>query len=177
MPEHPALGLGRSKTILRPHDPRWAAAFETEAATLRSVLVNRPVEVEHIGSTAVPALSAKPILDIAVGYHDASGHAEIQAALEAVEYVFHGDQGEEGGLFFVKGPDSCRTHHLHVVAAGSSQWRSYLAFRDKLRSSKTLRTAYAELKENLTAQFPEDRVSYQDAKSPFIEDALRGSNG
>jgi GrpB-like predicted nucleotidyltransferase (UPF0157 family) len=113
-----------------------------------------PVEVEHIGSTAVPALPAKPIL-------------------ESIEYVFHGDQGEEGGLLFIKGPDSCRTHHLHVVALDSRQWRNYLAFRDGLRSSETLRTAFSELKKSLAAEFPEDRLSYQDAKSPFIEDALR----
>jgi len=173
MPEQPALGLARSRTILQAHDPRWAAVFDAEAETVRSALANTPVEVEHIGSTAVPGLHAKPILDIAVGCHDASSHAEIREALESIEYVFHGDQGEEGGLLFLKGPDSGRTHHLHVVAVDSRQWKNYLAFRDGLRSTETLRTAYSELKKSLAEEFSEDRLSYQDAKSPFIEDALR----
>jgi GrpB-like predicted nucleotidyltransferase (UPF0157 family) len=172
MPEHPPLGLARSKTILRAHDPRWATAFETEAVKLHSALGGVQVRLEHVGSTAVPGLLAKPILDIAVGYLDASETAEIQASLESAGYVFHGDEGEAGGLLFIKRPESFRTHHLHVVAAGSHQWENYLAFRDALRSSRKLRIAYAGLKRRLAAQFPYDRLSYQDGKSPFIEEAL-----
>ena len=172
MPTQPALGLARSKTIVLPYDSRWAEAFETEATRLRSALTGVLVRLEHVGSTAVPGLSAKPILDIAATYLDASTSHEFGTALESLDYVYHGDQGEEGGLLFIKGPDSCRTHHLHLVAADSQQWKNYLGFRDALRSSEQLRRAYSGLKERLAAEFPHDRLSYQEGKSRFIDDAL-----
>ena len=110
MPEHRALGLAQDETIVRDHDPRWAAAYDAEATRLRLALDETPVVVEHIGSTAVPGLAAKPILDIAAGYSDLTKMNLIHTRIESLDYVFHGDQGNEGGMLFIKGPESSRTH-------------------------------------------------------------------
>jgi GrpB-like predicted nucleotidyltransferase (UPF0157 family) len=176
MPEDPALGLARSKTIVKAHDPHWAAAFETEAASLRSALGETCVSVEHIGSTAVPGLAAKPIVDIAAGCADPSRIAEVHSLLESTGYVFHGDQGDEGGLLFIKGPQSSRTHYLHVVPIDSGQWKSYLRFRDALRASPKLREEYATLKRRLAERYPNDRLSYLEGKAGFIEGVLGGGS-
>lgn len=173
MPEHRALGLAQDETIVRDHDPRWAAAYDAEATRLRLALDETPVVVEHIGSTAVPGLAAKPILDIAAGYSDLTKMNLIHTRIESLDYVFHGDQGDEGGMLFIKGSESSRTHYLHGVAIDSPQWSNYLGFRDALRASPELRGAYAALKKSLAAQFPHDRLSYLDGKAAFINKALR----
>ena len=173
MHRHPSLGLEQGKTIVKAYDPRWAIAFEDESAMLRSALGDVVVALEHVGSTAVPGLAAKPILDIVAGYSNPAKSEEMHDRVAPVGYVFHGDQGDEGGMLFIKGPESSHTHYLHAVAIDSPQWRNYLGFRDALRASPELRETYEALKKSLAAQFPQDRLAYLDAKAAFIQDALR----
>ena len=167
-----SLGLARGTTQVRSYDQRWPAEFQREAQRLHAVLAGFPSRVEHIGSTAVPGLAAKPILDIAIGMDDDQALAVADELLEHAGYEFRGDQGNHGGLVYAKGPESARTHYLHVVRVGSDQWRAYLAFRDLLRRDPDQRDQYAELKQTLTQRYPNDRLTYTNGKQHFIEEAL-----
>lgn len=158
--------------MIREYDVRWIQEFDTEAETLRSILGAWVSEIEHVGSTAVPGLAAKPILDLALAFDSAQNLTQARRLLRAEGYMDRGDQGEEGGVVFVKGPSSARTHHLHLVQADSNQWLRYLTFRDTLRMDHVRRDEYAALKKHLASRHPRDRPAYQLAKSSFIKETL-----
>lgn len=163
------------EVVLAEYDPRWPELFEAEAARLRAALGDTlGVRVEHFGSTAVPGLSAKPIIDLMVGVTSLSAaRAEAVPALEAMGYEFWYDNPVLDRLFFVKGlpPNGPRTHHVHIVepdAAGV--WGDRLLFRDALRTHPEEARRYETLKRELAAQFPGDREAYTDAKGEFVRD-------
>jgi GrpB-like predicted nucleotidyltransferase (UPF0157 family) len=166
--ESPPLGLDRDRVEIAAYDARWPREFADEAARLGELLGSAAVSIEHVGSTAVPGLDAKPVLDIAIAYANTEGLVAIRTALAAAGYEDRGDQGDAGGVVFVKGPASWRTHHLHLVAVESPQWRHYLAFRDALRFDESLRRDYATLKLELAARFPTNRSAYTDGKDAFV---------
>jgi GrpB-like predicted nucleotidyltransferase (UPF0157 family) len=166
------LGLPRGRALVREYDPRWASEFDMAAGALRVALGDSVQGIEHVGSTAVPGLPAKPVLDIAIGLPDGSTLGDVQSALEAAGYEYRGDLGDEGGLIFAKGTESARTHYLHVVAAASNQWRNYIVFREALRRHPELRDRYATLKKDLASRFPLDRPSYIAGKAEFITETI-----
>ena len=128
------LGLRYGTVELVPHRSEWARAFTEERARLSEALGLLSCEIEHVGSTAVPGLDAKPILDIAVGLSPASVPADAISAIRDISYEYRGDAGEEGGHILVRGPEPLyRTHHVHVVDLGSPAWESYIVLRDFLR--------------------------------------------
>jgi len=173
--DEPVLGLRRGTTVVREYDPRWAEEFGREELLLRRALEELASGIEHVGSTAVPGLAAKPVLDLAVALVDPSTFAEVRRRLATCGYDYRGDLGSEGGHVFAKGPDSGRTHYLHLHDAGSDQWRRYLAFRDKLRTDQRTRDDYAALKRDLAERFPSDRRSYLAGKAAFIRETLARS--
>lgn len=175
--DQPALGLRRRTTVVREYDPRWAEEFRREEVLLRRTLGTLVSGIEHIGSTAVPGLAAKPVLDIAVALADRSMFAEARRRLGSCGYEYRGDLGSEGGHVFARGPESGRTHYLHVHDAGSDEWRNYLAFRDELRRDRARRDEYAALKKDLARRFPSDRRSYLAGKAAFIQETLAGRKG
>jgi GrpB-like predicted nucleotidyltransferase (UPF0157 family) len=172
---NPALGLRRGTSVVRAYDPRWAQEFAREEPILRRALGDLVSGIEHIGSTAVPGLAAKPVLDIAVALVDPSTFAAVRQRLVTCGYEHRGDLGSEGGHVFAKGPETARSHYLHVQEAGSTQWRRYLAFRDMLRNDPVKRDDYAALKQDLARRFPTDRRAYLAGKAAFIADALSHS--
>ena len=153
------------------HDPAWATRFADERARLLTALGDLPAEIEHVGSTAVPGLAAKPILDVLVG-RPAGDVAPYVEALQRAGYVYRGEAGIPGRHYFRRGDP--RTHHLHLVECGGAVWRDHLAFRDRLRADAALAAAYGALKERLAIQHAEDRAAYTEAKAPFITAVLRG---
>jgi GrpB-like predicted nucleotidyltransferase (UPF0157 family) len=159
---------------LLPHDPAWARRYARERDRICCALGGRAVRIEHVGSTAVPGLRAKPILDVAVGVASPS-EDDLRRRLEPLGLVWRGDVPSDGGLLFVleERPDR-GVAHVHVVELGGDEWRQYLAFRDRLRRDPPARAAYLELKETLAARFPHDRRAYTDAKAAFIEALLAG---
>ena len=133
-----------------------------------------PLIIEHTGSTAVPGLAAKPILDILAGHQKgASVPAYIEVFTEA-GYVHRGEQEIPGREFFRRG--NPRAYHLHLTEIDSPFWRNHLTFRDRLRADNTLRDAYAALKRDLAARFPRDREAYIAGKESFVSKVL-GSSG
>lgn len=168
-----ALGLASKAVRLVTYDHRWPLLFAEEAERIAAAVAAAglpPLRLEHVGSTAVPGLAAKPILDLAAGRRpDVSGSAYVPA-LEAAGYRYRGEQGIPGRDFFRRGTD--RTHHLHLVEKDGTEWRRYLAFRDALRSDPTLLERYASLKRELAERFPRDRESYIEGKSEFIDSVV-----
>ena len=149
------------------HDPSWAARFEEERPQLAEIFDGRAVAIEHIGSTSVPGLCAKPIVDILVGLRELElSEAEIEA-MEGLGYEYLGEFGVPGRLYFRKGEP--RTHHVHVVAHGDDHWKRHLAFRDALRSNPEERRRYDELKRRLAAE-GHSREAYSELKTPFIRE-------
>jgi GrpB-like predicted nucleotidyltransferase (UPF0157 family) len=171
------LGLAYGQVRLAASDPGWPAAFQRLAAELRAALGEEAVAVEHVGSTAVPGLAAKPILDVAVGLAPGADPDRAIAALGPLGWRFRGDKGDEGGLLLVlEDRPAHRVAHLHLVGHGDVQWRRYLALRDRLRADPAARAAYARLKERLTTRFGGDRRAYTAAKAAFIAQLLHGSS-
>lgn len=147
------------------HDPRWAERYEQERERLFRVFDGPVVAIEHIGSTSVPDLCAKPIVDIAVGLHELALTNEQIAAMQGLGYEYLGEAGLPGRHFFRKGEP--RTHHVHVVEHGGEHWERQLVFRDALRTDAEERRRYDAFKRRLAAE-GHPREVYTDLKTPFI---------
>ena len=148
------------------HDPSWAELYEQEAARLRPVFDGALVGMEHIGSTSVPGLCAKPIVDVLVGLRELELTDEQIAAVVELGYLFLGEHGLPGRLFFRKNP---RTHHVHVVEHGGEHWDRQLTFRDALRADEEERHRYDTFKRRLAAE-GHPREVYTELKTPFIRE-------
>ena len=157
------------------YDPRWPEQFKAERRIVAQALGPLAVAIEHVGSTAVPGLAAKPVIDVQVGgahIGDAAGCAE---RLIAIGWEYLGEHGIPDRHYFQRWSGATRTHHLHLVEFDSEMWCESVLFRDYLRCHANAAREYAELKRALAARFRHDRPGYTDAKAPFIEAALRAA--
>ena len=159
------------------YDPGWPVLFAEEADRLRAVLdPSLIVGLEHFGSTAVPDLSAKPIIDILIAVRSlADARATFVEALRNLDYVYWADNPKKDRMFFVRGMPPFgprRSHHVHVTEPHGEMWQR-LAFRDYLRTHPEEAGTYARLKRRLAAEHPADREAYTDAKSAYIETVMR----
>lgn len=167
------LGLLPHEVALSEPVRAWADEFEQEKRRLAEVLGDLVVAIEHVGSTAVPALRAKPIIDIAIAVAPGFDIATISSRLEAAGYEFAVNAGTNGGyIFFREARGGMRTHHLHVIESTDPQWSNYLKFRECLRRDEQLRREYESLKARLARQFPSDREAYTESKAAFIIGAI-----
>jgi GrpB-like predicted nucleotidyltransferase (UPF0157 family) len=166
------LGLENGTVRVVPYDSTWPSVFVAEAERLRErfAAAALPVVLEHTGSTAVPGLAAKPILDILAGYPRGVSVPAYISVLTNANYVHRGEQGIPGRQFFRRGDP--RAYHLHLAEIASGFWRDHLTFRDRLRADDTLRDAYAALKRDLAARFPRDREAYIASKESFVKEVL-----
>jgi GrpB-like predicted nucleotidyltransferase (UPF0157 family) len=155
-----------------PYSHEWPALFAAEAVVLAATLCPWLAgEIQHIGSTAVPGLSAKPVIDIMAPVHSLSHAAPAIEALRSLNYChFPYRPGEM--LWFCKPSPAYRTHHLHLVPVSSSLWVQRLAFRDALLREPALVSEYESLKLGLAATHAHNREAYTDAKTPFIQSVL-----
>jgi adenosine deaminase len=152
------------------YDPSWPARFEALAARARAALGALAVTVEHIGSTAVPGLAAKPIIDLNVVIHRGR-MAEAISRLEKIGYVHEGDLGVAGRQAF-REPSKEARHHLYMLEQGAQELSRNIAFRDALRADSSLRARYAALKRWLAAKHGSDRESYSHDKAAFVASAI-----
>ncbi|PRX47577.1 GrpB-like predicted nucleotidyltransferase (UPF0157 family) [Prauserella shujinwangii] len=162
-------GLRRTRVVLADHDPGWAARFEVRAAELRTVLGERARLVEHIGSTSVPGLVAKPIVDIVVGIDDPDDEPAYLPDLEAAGYELRVREPEHRAL---RAGDPDEPVNLHCYPPDHVEVRRYLAFRDRLRTSETDRELYAATKRELAEREWRDINYYAEAKRPVIDEIL-----
>jgi GrpB-like predicted nucleotidyltransferase (UPF0157 family) len=154
--------------VLVPHDPRWLTAAAEECRLIAEACGRVVIRAEHIGSTAVPGLIAKPVLDLMplVKSHE-KGFACV-GAMRALGYWYAGDFGIAGRHLFVKGAP--RTHHAHMLVDGSREARRHLAVRDVLRANADMAARYAALKRTLAPKFGDDREGYAQAKAAFMRE-------
>jgi len=161
---------------IAPYDPAWSKLFEAEAARLHAALpADLVLGIEHIGSTAVPGLAAKPVIDILIAtpsIEEARGRAVEQ--MTALGYAFWADNPKPDRLFFVRGlpPAPHRTHHVHFTELTGEQWRRTLPFRDHLRAHPEAAARYAALKRALADAHRGEREAYTDAKGAFVREIL-----
>lgn len=167
------LGLDYGTVRLTPARTEWAAIAEELVAVIDEALGEQVVAVEHVGSTAVPGLAAKPIIDIAAGVASDTAPDAVMEPLKGLGYEFRGNAGDSGGLVFVLSDrPQHRISHLHAVAHGGSQWHRYVAFRDLLLKHESARLVYEHTKNELAARFPDDRKSYTAAKEQVVRSLL-----
>lgn len=152
-------------------DPGWPAHFEQLAGPVRAALADLGARVDHVGSTAVPGLAAKPVIDLDVVMPSPDAVRSAIERLRGLGYVYQGDKGIPGREAFLWPPGAPR-HHLYVVAAGSPPHERHIRFRDRLRASPELAAEYAALKRELAARFADDRLGYNEAKTDFVERVL-----
>jgi GrpB-like predicted nucleotidyltransferase (UPF0157 family) len=160
--------------ILVEHSPNWREAFEREARVICDALSDLPLELHHIGSTAIPSIVAKPVIDMlgsAASLDALDAHAP---RLAAIGYQVMGEFGIPGRRYFRKdAPDGTRTHQLHVFALGSPDFARHLDFRDYLRAFPAEAAAYATLKRELAERWGSDMKAYSAGKSEFVRAAER----
>ncbi|HEX3334315.1 MAG TPA: GrpB family protein [Acidimicrobiales bacterium] len=167
------LGLEKSEVRLVPHDPSWMVLGELECATVAELLGDAAIDVVHVGSTSVPDLEAKPILDIAAAVPDDTAIDEVVARLGARgDYSYDGDRGGDGGQLFVREHGAVRTVHVHVVGRSSQAWDDYLRFRARLVNDPAARQRYEAAKRVLAERFAHDRPGYTLAKGAVVEELL-----
>ncbi|MBN1992663.1 MAG: GrpB family protein [Anaerolineae bacterium] len=160
----------REAVELVPYNPSWPAQFEAERAKIAAALGNLALEIQHIGSTAVPGLEAKPVIDTMVVVAHLADAARCIAPLQTLGYTFVDYPQNTDRRFFRKGVP--RTHHLHIVAAGSQSLADHLGFRNALRADPQLRQEYRELKRTLSTKYKNDRARYSESKGAFVEKVL-----
>lgn len=160
---------------LVPYDPRWPSLFDAEEARLRATLPSDLIlDLQHFGSTAIPGLVAKPVIDILIAVPVlADARTAFVPALEQLGYAFWADNPKTDRLFFVKGlpPAPQRTHHVHVAEPDAEPWRR-LPFRDYLRMNAEAASRYAALKLGLATRHRHDREAYTAAKEAFVQEIL-----
>jgi GrpB-like predicted nucleotidyltransferase (UPF0157 family) len=153
-----------------PYCSEWALLFEHEGALIRGVFGDELVEIHHIGSTSVPGLQAKPIIDMLPVVQQIERVDLFNVGMEALGYEALGELGIPGRRYFRKGGDD-RTHQAHVFQAGDPGVERHLAFRDYLRAHPGVAAEYGVLKAGLAQQFPEDIDKYMDGKDAFVKAA------
>lgn len=151
-----------------PHDPAWAAAFASECELLQKVLRGDITAIHHIGSTAIPGILAKPVIDILAEAGDLDRIDRRQDGMRAAGYVAKGEYGLPGRRYFQKqDPTGKRTHHLHIYAAGSPEVTRHLAFRDYLRAQPEKAAAYSSLKRAIVDDW-QGKADYIERKASLV---------
>jgi len=166
------LGLERGTVQIIPYTTLWASLFRDESKRLADMLGSLALDIQHIGSTSVPGLAAKPILDVGIAVAKEEDVVQCVPLLTTLGYTYRGDRGLDQGHFFDQGSEEHLTHYLHMLLIGSQGWQNYLRFRDYLIAHPTMRDAYMQLKQELAIQYASDRAAYTAAKAQFIQQIL-----
>jgi GrpB-like predicted nucleotidyltransferase (UPF0157 family) len=174
--------MPRDTILIVDYDPRWPQLYEEERGLIQDALGDRVVAIEHVGSTSIPGIAAKPVIDIAVGVPDIRDAYKTIFPLSKLGYRCMGEALIPERLYFKKPWDSHnfpgegsprRTHQIHMYNPAHEEWARHLAFRDYLRAHDDLRDEYAALKRRLAVEHAGDIEAYADAKSEFVERVLK----
>jgi GrpB-like predicted nucleotidyltransferase (UPF0157 family) len=163
----------RRKIVVVPYDLRWPEMYRAEAAQLTAIFGPELISIHHIGSTSIPGLSAKPIIDLMPLVRDIEMVARFDSAMIQLGYQPMGENGIPGRRYFVKGGDLNRTHHVHTYESGNPEVARHLDFRDYLIAHPEEAQEYASIKQQLARQFPHDIDSYMAGKDAFIKETIQ----
>jgi len=158
--------------IVVPYDAQWPEMFEAESLLIKTLLDGVVKDVHHIGSTSVPGLSAKPVIDILLEVSDINELDTYNPEMARAGYIARGENGIPGRRYFTKGGDQ-RSHQVHAFAVGDIQILKHLAFRDYLIKNKGISIAYAKVKRSAAFLSRNDAERYSALKASFIEHHLR----
>jgi GrpB-like predicted nucleotidyltransferase (UPF0157 family) len=164
------LGLEKGIVRLVAYCPEWVDIFEEEKRLLINTIGNYIIDIQHIGSTAIPDIIAKPIIDISIAIADFDEGKRCIEPTESLGYIYKGENGITRRHYFVKGDPTA--YHLHIVEHKSEEWRKNIIFRDTLRADKSLADKYAKLKMELAEKFGNNREAYTDGKTQFVKNVL-----
>jgi GrpB-like predicted nucleotidyltransferase (UPF0157 family) len=174
--------VGDTQIHIADYDPRWPQMFEEEKKLIVEAVREWLVAIEHVGSTSIPGIAAKPVVDICAGVRDIGEAYKTIFPLAQLDYRCMGEAGIPERLYFKKPADSKslrlpgtvrRTHQIHMYETSNPEWERHLAFRDYLRENPDARDEYEALKRRLAADFNGDIEGYADAKGEFVERILR----
>ena len=157
--------------IIQDYDPIWPQQFDTLRSRIAAVLGPLATSIDHVGSTAVPGLAAKPIIDLDILIRTAADLPLVITRLASLGYEHRGDLGIKGREAF-RAPADVFAHHLYVCPPSSQEYRRHIAFRNHLRTHLQDATAYANLKRQLAVKFGAEREKYNEAKAEFVEEIL-----
>jgi GrpB-like predicted nucleotidyltransferase (UPF0157 family) len=157
------------QVLVTAYQPSWREKFELEAAQLSKIFRKELLEIHHIGSTSIPGLDAKPIIDVLVVVLDIQKVDTYNKIMQLAGYIPKGEYGIPGRRFFIKGDETHHTHHIHVFHKGNMDITRHLDFRDYLVTHPEEASDYARLKHELAVRYPFDIDSYQKGKELFIQ--------
>lgn len=167
------IGQHKRDLSIMPYQSDWQEQFEREAVRLRRVLGDEALRIEHMGSTSIPGMAAKPIIDITVAVGSLTQAIELIPALEAIGYEYKPRDTIAGRLFLAKeSAPEFRTHHLSLTELGSGFWQNHFAFRDYLRSHDRMAAEYVALKEQIAEDYARTQQLDREAKSEFVARVL-----
>lgn len=163
---------GRSNIIaVVPHDPEWARAFVLASRAIASAMGDNLLHIHHIGSTSIPGIYAKPVIDMLAVVSDVTAVDARAAAMQSLGYEVMGEFGIAGRRYFrLDDVGGVRTHQLHTFQVDSPHVARHLAFRDYMRAHPTQAKQYSDLKRRLAAAHPHDMNAYMDGKDSFIKE-------
>lgn len=167
-----SLGLQRGKVKLVPHDPNWDKLFHDEKINLINAFPDMILEVSHGGSTAIPTISAKPIIDMFIRINDLPDAEKIKERMATLGYSYRGEDGVPGRILYVKGPEDNRTHYAHFVQGDNDEWENHLLIKDHFLKNPQAAAEYEKLKLTLAKQFSDDRKAYSHGKDAYIKGIL-----
>ena len=168
------IGLKRGSVKLISHQEEWDKNAENVILELKQLFGNAAVDIQHVGSTAIHSIYAKPIIDIVIGLRDLNDISPYMQLLEEHGFIFRGED-VAGQMLFVMGnfEKDTRTHHIHAVKWNGTEWKNYINFRDYLNCHPDKAMIYDACKKKLALQFPDDRKSYTEGKQECIECLLK----
>ena len=169
------LGLERGKTELVPHDNEWEFEAKKTIRILQK-LIPEARDIQHVGSTAIKSIYAKPIVDIAVALDDVQSVTSHIDELAVCGIIYRESDVPEQILFII-GEGNIRTHHIHIVKWRGKAWDNYIMFRDYMNSHPEKAAEYEKLKKQLASSFPDDRRAYTEGKAEYIEKIITEARG
>lgn len=161
------------KTQIAEYDPIWGHQFETEALLLQSIFGEVALDIHHIGSTAIPGIKAKPIIDILITTNDIKTIDNFDDQMEQLDYVIGGEFGLPGRRFYCKGDEEHCHFHVHIYEATHPSVEKYLLFRDYMIAHPNDAKTYESLKTDLATKYPNNRTLYTQSKGDFINQVFK----
>lgn len=166
------IGLNKSLVTVYPYDETWPMEYKKEEKILEGHLTGLDIRIEHVGSTSIPGLSAKPIIDIAIGAKSEEDLFEVAKRLENAGYDMLNSYEEKGEILARKGAPECRTHYIHIQLLGSEYWNEFMYFKRYMLDHPESVKEYQKLKEELSVKYVDERKKYTASKNEFISNIL-----
>lgn len=167
------IGLDKNSVQVIPYCETWKEEFEKEKAILERLLGAYSVQIEHVGSTALPGLSAKPIIDIAVGAKDEQTLFKLEKVMQKAGYDVLNEYQKKGEILARKGPPENRTHYIHMQVIGSEYWNEFVYFKRYMLDHPDEIKVYQILKEELSSKYANERKKYTSGKNEYISKILQ----